>query len=49
LVPQSYEKNKKLAKWVSRQRVYQKQGKLDADKIKRLDELGFVWDPRKKS
>ena len=39
--------NKKLAKWVSHQRNFRKKGKLDADRIKRLDELGFVWDTRR--
>ena len=47
LVARSYE-NKQLASWVNNQRHLGKKGKLEADKIKRLDELGFVWDPRKK-
>ena len=36
-------KNKQLATWVVTQRT--KGDKLDDDKIKRLDELGFSWDP----
>ena len=36
--------NKQLAAWVRNQRTLKKGGKLYADKIKRLDELGFVWD-----
>jgi hypothetical protein len=36
-------KNKQLAKWVASRRA--KRGILSADKIKRLDALGFVWDP----
>lgn len=42
-VPQSWEANQPLATWVNKQRTLKKRGKLDADRIKRLDELGFVW------
>ena len=49
LVPQSWEENQPLAKWVSRQRTTKKKGQLDDDKIKRLEELGFVWDPRQQA
>ncbi|MDB4739198.1 Helicase associated domain protein [Akkermansiaceae bacterium] len=34
--------DKRLAQWISRQRVYKKNGTLNADRIKRLDEIGFV-------
>ncbi|MDA7920081.1 Helicase associated domain protein, partial [Akkermansiaceae bacterium] len=44
LVPRSFE-DKKLATWVGTQRSFKKSGKLDPNKIKRLDEIGFVWDP----
>ena len=44
LVPRSW-KNKLLATWVSTQRTTKKKGKLEDDQIKRLDDLGFVWDP----
>ncbi|MDB4328337.1 Helicase associated domain protein, partial [Akkermansiaceae bacterium] len=45
LVPQSW-KNKQLAVWVAHQRTFRKKDKLDAQRIKRLDELGFVWSIR---
>ena len=46
LVPLSFE-DKALATWVGTQRASKKKGTLRADKIKRLDELGFVWDATK--
>ena len=45
MVPRSWEENKKLASWVGSQRGLRKNSKLDNDKIKRLDELGFAWEP----
>ncbi|MDA7883076.1 helicase associated domain-containing protein, partial [Akkermansiaceae bacterium] len=44
LVPRSFE-DKQLVTWVGTQRFSKKRGKLDPNKIKRLDEIGFVWDP----
>jgi hypothetical protein len=35
-----------LENWVSKQR--QKKEKLSEEKIKLLDSIGFVWNPRKK-
>jgi hypothetical protein len=32
-----------LGKWVSRMRGYRRQGKLSAERIRRLDALGFIW------
>jgi hypothetical protein len=46
LVPKVWE-NQPLATWIGTQRTLRKKSKLDAEKIKRLDELGFVWDTRK--
>jgi hypothetical protein len=46
LVPRNW-KNKQLATWVHTLRRRRKTGILGADKIKRLDALGFVWDVRK--
>ncbi|MDB2640549.1 helicase associated domain-containing protein, partial [Akkermansiaceae bacterium] len=46
LIPYSWE-DRKLAYWVSAQRQNNKKGTLSADKIKRLDEIGFVWDTTK--
>jgi len=34
-----------LSNWVGTQRKEYKKGKLDAERIQRLEELGFVWDP----
>ncbi len=39
-----------LANWVRTMRVRKRQGKLSAERIRRLDLLGFIWDmPRRKS
>ena len=47
LVPQCYSKNKALGKWVANQRVRLgregKQTPLTKKRIKKLDEVGFVW------
>ena len=47
LVPQRYSKNKALGKWVANQRVRLgregKQTPLTKKRIKKLDEVGFVW------
>lgn len=33
-----------LSQWVVRQRVRKKKGALSDDQVRRLDEIGFVWD-----
>ena len=47
LVPQDYSKNKALGKWVANQRVRLgsegKHSQLAKDRIKKLNEVGFVW------
>jgi hypothetical protein len=43
-VPRSYS-DQKLARWVSQQRI--KRTGLDSTKRKRLEDIGFVWEPRK--
>jgi superfamily II DNA or RNA helicase len=45
LVPQSWKGNRRLADWVSEQRVANNKGLLDAERFRRLDELDFDWDP----
>jgi len=45
LVPQRCKENPRLADWVSEQRVVNNKGLLDAERFRRLDELGFDWDP----
>jgi len=46
-IPARWTGNPALALWVVRQRVLRKRGALSDDRIDRLDDLGFVWDPRK--
>ncbi|MFA4919901.1 MAG: Helicase associated domain protein [Thermodesulfovibrionales bacterium] len=45
--PHSYETSKgfKLYGWQMSQRAFYKKGTLAADRIKRLEEIGFVWSP----
>jgi hypothetical protein len=45
LVPQRWKENHKLADWVSEQRMAYNKGRLDAERTRRLEELGFDWDP----
>ena len=45
LVPQGWKGNRKFADWVSEQRVANNKGRLDADRFRRLEALGFDWDP----
>jgi superfamily II DNA or RNA helicase len=47
LVPARWKENPKLAWWVVEQRYDKRKGTLGADKIRRLDEIGFVWEPTK--
>jgi hypothetical protein len=44
-VPQWYQPNLELAKWVNKQRTRKMRGRLSRDRIRRLDELGFAWAP----
>ncbi len=48
--PSGYKNGKKneikLANWASHQRDNYKRGKLDKDRIKRLEEIGFKWNLR---
>ena len=39
--------DKKLARWVPKQRVFKNRGTLETVRIKRLEELGFVWKAKK--
>ncbi|MDA7624104.1 Helicase associated domain protein [Akkermansiaceae bacterium] len=45
LVPYKYDK--KLANWIGFQRTRWKKGTLSPDRIKRLNEIGFVWEVKK--
>ena len=43
-VPDQWTENKQLAKWVGRQRGDYRKEILSEDRIKRLEEIGFVWE-----
>jgi hypothetical protein len=45
LVPQRYEKNPSLGIWVSTQRQEYKAGRLSDERIQKLNDIGFDWDP----
>jgi len=36
----------RLGRWVNTQRVWRRSGRLTPDRQRRLDELGFVWEPK---
>ena len=42
-VSQYWRENKQLGSWVNEQRNNYRKGKLSKDRIKRLEEIGFVW------
>ncbi|NIN00080.1 MAG: hypothetical protein GTO24_19010, partial [candidate division Zixibacteria bacterium] len=44
-VPSGWPENPKLRKWIQHQRSFRKKGLLSKDRIRRLDEIGFIWDP----
>ncbi|MEO5377988.1 MAG: helicase associated domain-containing protein [Magnetococcus sp. DMHC-6] len=44
-VPSRYPANPSLAEWVARLRKEKPTGKLSPERIERLEQLGFVWDP----
>jgi hypothetical protein len=44
-VPDSWPKNMQLARWVSKQRTVKRKGELEAERIARLEALGFDWNP----
>src|SRR5206468_2885002 len=46
LVPSSDPDYRELFGWVSTQRGFRKRGKLRADRIRHLDDLGFVWNSK---
>ena len=45
-VPQKGNENQKLGKWVNTMRWHFKQGKLQEDRVRKLESLGFVWNTR---
>ena len=42
-VPQHWQENKRLGKWVNTQRTAYKRGKLSPEKQRLLEEIGFAW------
>jgi hypothetical protein len=46
IVPTEYEPNPALGRWVSWTRHQKKRGKLDKEKVRCLDALGFCWAPQ---
>ncbi len=48
-VPPSWPSDPLLADWVGRQRRDWRAGRLPVDRMARLDELDFVWDPEEKA
>jgi hypothetical protein len=46
MVPHRYEQDKFLGRWVNRQRTFHKNNKMQPDREKLLDKIGFVWNVR---
>jgi superfamily II DNA or RNA helicase len=44
-VPARYEADPELGRWVSDQRKLYLKGKISADRVERLESVGFEWDP----
>jgi superfamily II DNA or RNA helicase len=45
-VPNNYKENAALGHWVSMQSRLRKAGKLSAQRVRRLDQIGFEWERR---
>ncbi len=45
-VPRGWQRNPELSNWVNRQRRQYKTGQLDEEQIKKLEDVGFLWDIR---
>lgn len=44
-IPARYEADPELSGWVSNQRKLYLKGKISADRVERLESVGFEWDP----
>ncbi|MBL8829670.1 MAG: Helicase associated domain protein, partial [Planctomycetaceae bacterium] len=42
-VPQNFTTDRKLGRWVSTQRQHHRKGRLDRERVERLQSLGFTW------
>ncbi|NIN00079.1 MAG: DEAD/DEAH box helicase, partial [candidate division Zixibacteria bacterium] len=45
-VPQTWPENPKLGHWISVQRRFREKGRLSKERIRRLVEIGFIWDKK---
>jgi hypothetical protein len=45
-VPRGWQANPELSNWVNRQRRQYKAGQMDKEQIKKLEDIGFLWDIR---
>ena len=48
-VPAKYPSNRALGSWFHQQRQRKKRGNLSADRVARLEALGVVWEPSKRT
>ncbi len=48
-VPKTWSENPRLAGWVGNQRESYSKGKLPESRIRRLEEVGFIWNSRTKT
>jgi hypothetical protein len=48
-VPHKYEEDPKLANWVRSQRASSRNGKMDQERKRMLDEIGFDYNPKDKN
>jgi hypothetical protein len=47
-VPQRWDEDKELGRWVNTQRIHYRRGDIpDADRIQKLEAIGFEWNTRR--
>ena len=44
-VPAEWAENRTMGSWVVKTRMLKKKGRVSSDKVRRLNAIGFVWDP----
>jgi hypothetical protein len=47
-VPAEWAENRAMASWVVKTRMLRRKGRLSADKVRRLNTIGFVWNATRK-